>query len=185
MDDDIYEVHSYQGRHFLKLLRCVECKGLSSPTGMLRGVCKSCGLRKQREWSRKSKEAIGRRYHLERLKNPGKKRRYAMQVQASPKWRDQGQIDKLYEEAQRRTEETGVVHHVDHIYPIQGVLCCGLHVHHNMRVISASENCSKNNGHPMHESPALEAFITEYGETGFYRWLRWFKQGLELDRKKK
>lgn len=45
---------------------------------------------------------------------------------------------------------------VDHYYPLQGIVCCGLHVHHNLRVIPASQNCSKSNEHPMDSSPALE-----------------------------
>lgn len=112
-----------------------------------------------------------------------KKRRYAMLMQASPSWRDQDKIRAIYAEAERKTKETGVEHHVDHIYPILGVISCGLHVHNNLRVIPGLENCTKGNGHPMHESPAMVAFISEYGQTGLAKWLTWFKKELKFKEK--
>lgn len=92
----------------------------------------------------------GRRWRKE---NPDKhnakaaKYRCAL-LKAIPKWltpQDFIAIDEFYSEAQRLTRETGIIHHVDHIIPLQGTNVCGLHVPSNLQVISATENLKKNN----------------------------------------
>jgi hypothetical protein len=77
--------------------------------------------------------------------------RRAAKTMATPKWADLSKIRAFYEEAQRLTIETGIKHSVDHIYPLRGKLCCGLHVHQNLRVIPLALNCSKQNTHPADE----------------------------------
>ena len=58
------------------------------------------------------------------------------------------QIEQFYIEARRLTEETGVNYVVDHHWPINGKVSCGLHVPWNLRVITQRENDSKGNKEP-------------------------------------
>lgn len=60
-------------------------------------------------------------------------------------WSDFTEIRKVYAEADRLTEETGIKHHVDHEIPLTHPRVCGLHVHFNLRPIPAGPNMSKNN----------------------------------------
>jgi len=55
------------------------------------------------------------------------------------------EIQDIYLECQKKTEETGVRHHVDHIVPLQGKNVSGLHVPWNLRVITMTENIIKSN----------------------------------------
>lgn len=55
------------------------------------------------------------------------------------------EIKAIYKEAKRLTQETGIVHHVDHIVPLKGKDVRGLHVPWNMQILTASENCRKGN----------------------------------------
>ena len=58
-------------------------------------------------------------------------------------WRDETKMAVFYEEAQRLTRETGVLHTVDHIYPIAGKEVCGLHNEFNLQVLPMPENSHK------------------------------------------
>jgi hypothetical protein len=70
-------------------------------------------------------------------------KRKAAKLQATPAWADMQKIERFYLEARRLTEETGVLHEVDHIYPLQGKTVCGLHVHTNLRVVTRADNRAK------------------------------------------
>ena len=68
--------------------------------------------------------------------------------QATPSWLTAEQwaaMNAVYEEARRRTRETGIVHQVDHIHPLQGKTLSGLHVPWNLQVLTASQNVAKSN----------------------------------------
>lgn len=85
--------------------------------------------------------------------NPGRwnaltaKRRSAM-LQATPAWANPAAIRAIYADAARLTCETGIQHQVDHYYPLRSPVVCGLHVEHNLRIITKTENCRKKNRHP-------------------------------------
>jgi len=70
---------------------------------------------------------------------------YARKLQAIPAWADMKEIRAIYETAKRQTLSTGVEHHVDHIVPLQSEIVCGLHVSHNLQVLTADENRRKQN----------------------------------------
>jgi hypothetical protein len=83
--------------------------------------------------------------HIERA-NSAKKR--ATKLHRTPCWltrNDALQIKTLYELASKKTIETGIAWHVDHIIPLRGKKVSGLHVPQNLRVIPASENLRKSN----------------------------------------
>ena len=172
MADDIYEVQSYQGSHFIRLLRCLECNDLVN-ADLFRGgnlVCNYCAhVERERE-----RKAARRAEKIADLRIAAKRRSATLEL-AAPKWRDKDKIKQIYDRARRLTAETGILHHVDHYYPVQGRLCCGLHVHDNLRVLPASENCSKGNEQPLEDSPATVAFIKQYGAVGLDMWIKWAK----------
>jgi hypothetical protein len=79
-------------------------------------------------------------------------RRTKAKRQRIPKWLTEKHwedIDAKYAEALFKTMETGIKHHVDHIYPLRGKNSSGLHVPWNLRVIPASVNLRKANKEPI------------------------------------
>ena len=88
-----------------------------------------------------------------RRNNPGKvnartARRTAAKLQATPPWVDLKAIEAFYHDAARLTRETGIVHEVDHIWPLRGKNSCGLHVPWNLQILTRSANRSKGNKEP-------------------------------------
>lgn len=75
--------------------------------------------------------------------NAASARRHAAKLRRTPPWADQEAIRAVYAEAARVSQETGIEHHVDHFYPLQGKKVSGLHVHTNLRVLPGVENMKK------------------------------------------
>jgi predicted nucleic acid-binding Zn ribbon protein len=73
--------------------------------------------------------------------------RRAAKLQATVAWADKDKIAAIYTEAQRLTELTGVVYHVDHIVPLVSSKVCGLHNEFNLQVLPGVENLKKHNRH--------------------------------------
>jgi len=72
-------------------------------------------------------------------------KRNAKKHQATPRWAELDQIEELYAEAARLSQETGESYHVDHIVPLQSDVVCGLHCLDNLQILTAEDNLSKNN----------------------------------------
>ena len=81
-------------------------------------------------------------------RDAGRRRLLRVRI-ATPRWADFQRIAELIAERDKASKETGVPHHVDHIFPLAGRWVCGLHVHTNMRVIPAEDNLRKNRTMPL------------------------------------
>ena len=67
-------------------------------------------------------------------------------LQRTPAWDPHAHlIIAKYQLATMLTKASSIVHHVDHIIPLQGRKVSGLHVFSNLRVIPGSDNVKKSN----------------------------------------
>ncbi len=118
--------------------------------------------RRFRERNREKRRAESRLYYAQNkekakaasrrwaLKNPArmkanKARRRSCEITATPQWADVVAIKRFYDEAQRISADTGVLHHVDHIVPLNSPIVCGLHCQFNLQILEGAENARKSN----------------------------------------
>ena len=71
--------------------------------------------------------------------------RRAKRNMAFVSWANQDAIKDIYIQSQLKTQETGIIHHVDHIIPLINEKVCGLHNEFNLQILTAHENLSKSN----------------------------------------
>lgn len=69
-------------------------------------------------------------------------------AQATPDWVDVQELKAIEQLRSEITARTGTQYHVDHYYPIQSDVICGLNVPWNLQIITAEENHAKSNKMP-------------------------------------
>lgn len=102
------------------------------------------------QWRKRNSNKTKQYIRIWRENNRDKERirsgyRRARQKQATPAWANHAEINAIYAEAARLEKETGIAHHVDHIYPLANPYLCGLHVAENLQIIPAVDNILKSN----------------------------------------
>lgn len=72
-------------------------------------------------------------------------RRRASKLQRMPAWADKRKIAAIYANARKISISSGISYHVDHVVPLQGPNVCGLHVEHNLEIVTGVVNQAKGN----------------------------------------
>ncbi len=96
----------------------------------------------------KYRERNARHYQENKAYYAEKNRRWKIGSRAIPSWltpEDFDQMRALYSEAHRLSEETGIIHEVDHICPLKGEKVCGFHCPSNLQILTRPANRSKGN----------------------------------------
>lgn len=95
----------------------------------------------------KAKVEYGREHYLlnKDMYAAKETKRRTLKLSAMPSWANESKIKKIYLEARKLTNLTGVPHEVDHIIPLMGKKVCGLHVETNLQILNRKANRSKAN----------------------------------------
>ena len=132
----------------------------------LHSECKECSKLRKSKWIEKNKEKVAAYdKYWQKLNKDKKAKNYknwqqnntadvnaynsfvrAAKLQRTPKWADSEKINSYYDVCAFFNEVNGYIkYHVDHVVPLQGKEVSGLHVHNNLQILLAKENCSKGN----------------------------------------
>lgn len=104
---------------------------------------------RNKRWEDENRERVNARIAQWQKANPEKSsartmRRHAAKLQRVPGWADQSAIGMIYRAAQL-ARVTWPEHeiHVDHVIPLRGKSVSGLHVHHNLQILTGVANRTK------------------------------------------
>ncbi len=107
--------------------------------------CSKCGGRTRYRSTRGCVACARARASKLRQENPDdhvdqqtRYRRRRFIKRATPPWADLDAIRRIEEDAERLSVQMGLPMHVVHEVPIRGRTVCGLHVEHNIKVVSQS-----------------------------------------------
>lgn len=107
--------------------------------------CKRCGGTKRYRSTRACVACARQRATKIRQENPDdhviqqtRYRRRWFTKRATPPWADLEAIRRIEEDAERLSAQMGLPMHVVHEIPLRGRSVCGLHVEHNLKVVSQS-----------------------------------------------
>lgn len=149
-----YVANPEKFREISKKNRAKNPEGTNASSAASRAKKPEQAVQYMADYYEKNKIAIkeGVKLRSERLKvelRPGNServmRRNARKLQASPAWANQKIILEIYKQAAYLTSVSGVKHQVDHVVPLQSKKVCGLHVEHNLQILTAKENQEKSN----------------------------------------
>lgn len=106
-------------------------------------------IKYRKEYRGKNLEALTKKDRQKYLNNKADyiaraAKRRAYKLKATPDWANAESIKSIYAMSKLLDELNPFVkHHVDHIVPLNNKFVCGLHVEHNLQILSAKENLSK------------------------------------------
>jgi hypothetical protein len=103
-----------------------------------------------KNWREKNKDYLKIKYKEWSIRNRALKtflqnKRYADILKRTPSYADMEKIKQFYIDAERITQETGIIHHIDHIIPLKGICVSGFHHEGNLQILTAVENLTKSN----------------------------------------
>jgi hypothetical protein len=124
--------------------RQFEQKYRASKPDRRKASCAAYRSKPENKEKEKITRAIWAKANLDKLAAKSAARR-AQKLRATPPWANLDAIEAIYAEARRLTAETGIEHHVDHIYPLKSKWTCGLHCEANLQILVGPENLSKSN----------------------------------------
>lgn len=115
-----------------------------------KGECVKCRNEDAVAWKRANRAKVLGHRRKYRKKFPGRHRASCYKAHSKralrvPPWVDHDAIAVIYDRAVVLSVTTGIPHEVDHIFPLLGKHCSGLHVPWNLRIIPAAKNRGKGN----------------------------------------